>query len=147
MAILGHMGWWKRKKTRPDADDLQRQVEEQEKRLAELQSRPPQVNQPRTNRAVAARPRQPVRAGGDDVLLDRGGYRSFRRWMSTRNERDAAMSDFKTIMISDGNATRSDEDHLATLRTFIAVFGDVRTTDQTVALLQAGRPKVLSAAE
>jgi len=61
--------------------------------------------------------------------------------------RDAAMQDFKTIMVSDGNATRSDEDHLATLRTFLAVFGDVRSTDETIGLLQAGRPRVLSAAE
>lgn len=61
--------------------------------------------------------------------------------------RDAAMQDFKTIMVADGNATRSDEDHLATLRTFLAVFGDVRTTDETIALLRAGRPKMMSAAE
>lgn len=61
--------------------------------------------------------------------------------------RDAAMQDFKTIMVSDGNATRSDEDHLATLRTFLAVFGDVRTTDATIALLRAGRPTMMSAAE
>ena len=66
---------------------------------------------------------------------------------SESSARDAAMSDFKTIMISDGNATRTDEDHLATLRTFIAVFGDVRTSAETVALLRAGRPKMLSAAE
>lgn len=61
--------------------------------------------------------------------------------------RDAAMQDFKTIMVADGNATRSDEDHLATLRTFLAVFGDVRTTDSTIALLRAGRPGLMSAAE
>jgi ureidoacrylate peracid hydrolase len=61
--------------------------------------------------------------------------------------RDAAMQDFKTVLVSDGNATRSDEDHLATLRTFLAVFGDVRTTDETIALLRAGRPTMMSAAE
>ena len=42
-------------KAQSERDDLQRQKEEQEKRLAELQSRAPQVNQPRTNRAVPAR--------------------------------------------------------------------------------------------
>ncbi len=42
-------------KSGAEQDDLRRQVTEQEKRLEELQSRPPQVNQPRTNRAVAAR--------------------------------------------------------------------------------------------
>ena len=66
---------------------------------------------------------------------------------SESSARDAAMSDFKTIMISDGNATRSDEDHLATLRTFIAVFGDVRTSEEMVVLLRAGSAKMLSAAE
>ena len=66
---------------------------------------------------------------------------------SESSARDAAMQDFKTIMVSDGNATRSDEDHLATLRTFIAVFGDVRSTDETIAMLRAGSPKMMSAAE
>ncbi len=87
---------------------------------------------------------QILRGRGIDTVLITGTLTNV---CSESSARDAAMSDFKTIMISDGNATRSDEDHLATLRTFIAVFGDVRTTDQTVALLQAGRPKVLSAAE
>ena len=43
---------------------------------------------------VASRPRKPVRPGGDDILLECGGYRSLRRWMSTRNEREAATSTF-----------------------------------------------------
>src|SRR5918992_3827594 len=42
--------------------------------------------------AVAAGGREPVGAGRNDVLLDRGGYRSFSRWTSTRNEREAATS-------------------------------------------------------
>ena len=46
----------------------------------------------RDHHAVAPGARKPVRPGGDDVLLDRGGYRSFRRWTSTRNERVAATS-------------------------------------------------------
>ena len=41
---------------------------------------------------VASRPREPVRPDGNDVLLERGGYRSLRRWMSTRNEREPTMS-------------------------------------------------------
>jgi hypothetical protein len=32
------MGWWKRKKTRPDADDLQRQVQATRDRLAEVEA-------------------------------------------------------------------------------------------------------------
>lgn len=51
--------------------------------------------------------------------------------------RDAAMSDYKVIMVSDGNACRSDDDHVATLSTFAQVFGDVRTTAEVVQLLRA----------
>lgn len=61
--------------------------------------------------------------------------------------RDAAMMDYKVIMVSDGNACRSDDDHMATLKTFITVFGDVRTTDEVVELLRKGRKELLSAAE
>jgi ureidoacrylate peracid hydrolase len=87
---------------------------------------------------------QVLRERGIDTVLITGTLTNV---CSESSARDAAMSDFKTIMISDGNATRTDEDHLATLRTFIAVFGDVRTSAETVALLRAGRPKMLSAAE
>jgi ureidoacrylate peracid hydrolase len=52
--------------------------------------------------------------------------------------RDAAMLDFKTFMISDANAARTDEEHMATLINFIQTFGDVRTTDDMIALLEAG---------
>jgi len=49
--------------------------------------------------------------------------------------RDAMMTDFKTIMVSDGNACLWDDEHLATLATHIQVFGDVYTTDELVNLL------------
>ena len=51
--------------------------------------------------------------------------------------RDAAMRDFKVIMVEDGCAARTDDDHLAGLRTVAQVFGDVRTTDEVIALLGA----------
>ena len=51
--------------------------------------------------------------------------------------RDAMMMDFRTIMVSDANATRSDEEHLATLITFAQAFGDVRSSDEVIALLAA----------
>ena len=47
------------------------------------------------------------------------------------------MQDFKTFMVSDANAARTDEEHMATLVNFIQTFGDVRSTDEIVALLQA----------
>ena len=33
----GLMGWWKRKRARPDADDLQRQVQATRDRLAQVE--------------------------------------------------------------------------------------------------------------
>lgn len=50
--------------------------------------------------------------------------------------RDAAMRDFKVIMVEDGCAARTEEDHAAGLRTMAQVFGDVRTTDDVIALLR-----------
>lgn len=57
---------------------------------------------------------------------------------SEASARDAAMQDFKTTMISDANAARSDDEHRASLITFIQSFGDVRTTDELIALLRQG---------
>jgi ureidoacrylate peracid hydrolase len=55
--------------------------------------------------------------------------------------RDAAMMDFKTIMISDANAALTDDAHLATLTSFISSFGDVRSTEEMIAILEAGRAR------
>jgi len=52
--------------------------------------------------------------------------------------RDAMMLDFKVVMLSDCCAALSDDEHRATLETIIQQFGDVRTADETVALLQKG---------
>jgi ureidoacrylate peracid hydrolase len=51
--------------------------------------------------------------------------------------REAAMLSLKTIMVSDANAGRSDEEHNATLSAFLQGMGDVHTTDDVVAMLQA----------
>jgi len=59
--------------------------------------------------------------------------------------RDAMMLNFKTIMVSDGNAARSDEEHNATLSTFYAIFGDVMDTDYLIERLQAGAGMRLAA--
>ncbi len=56
--------------------------------------------------------------------------------------RDAAMQDFRTFMISDANAARTDEEHMATLVNFIQTFGDVRTTDEMVFMLENGAPRI-----
>jgi ureidoacrylate peracid hydrolase len=52
--------------------------------------------------------------------------------------RDAMMLNFKTIMVSDACAARSDAEHGAALVAFYVTFGDVMTTDEVVAALQAG---------
>src|ERR1700760_3087074 len=43
--------------------------------------------------------------------------------------RDAMMSNFKTIMVSDANAALTMEEHNASLIAFYAIFGDVMDTD------------------
>jgi ureidoacrylate peracid hydrolase len=46
------------------------------------------------------------------------------------------MLDFKSVMVSDCCAALSDEEHLASLETFIQQFGDVMTADEVLARLQ-----------
>ncbi len=50
--------------------------------------------------------------------------------------RDAMMLDFKTVMLSDCCAALSDDEHRATLETFIQQFGDVMTADEALAALE-----------
>jgi ureidoacrylate peracid hydrolase len=50
---------------------------------------------------------------------------------------DAMMLDYKVIFVSDATATRTDEQHLATLANILNVFGDVRTTEEVCGLLAA----------
>jgi ureidoacrylate peracid hydrolase len=52
--------------------------------------------------------------------------------------RDAAMRNFKTIMISDANASRNDAEHNATLSIFLQAFGGVMSTEETIALIKKG---------
>lgn len=46
--------------------------------------------------------------------------------------RDAMMLDFKSVMVSDCCAASSDDEHLASLETFIQQFGDVMTSDEVM---------------
>lgn len=52
--------------------------------------------------------------------------------------RDAMQLGFRTVMVSDANAARLEASHRATLNAFIQSFGDVRSSDETIALLEAG---------
>jgi len=43
--------------------------------------------------------------------------------------------DYRVIMLSDANATWSDEEHAATLNSFMLFFGDVMTADEAIGRL------------
>jgi ureidoacrylate peracid hydrolase len=51
--------------------------------------------------------------------------------------RDAVMTDFRTVMVADCCAARTDEAHLAALATFLQAFGDVRDSSEMMAIFQA----------
>ena len=61
--------------------------------------------------------------------------------------RDAMMLNFKTVMITDGNAANTDEDHNAALSNFYLTFGDIMSTDFAIDCLKRNAQKGLVAAE
>jgi ureidoacrylate peracid hydrolase len=61
--------------------------------------------------------------------------------------RDAMMCNFKTVMVSDGNAAACDEDHNASLAAFYLTFGDVMSTDMLIGCLRINAKLGLAAAE
>ena len=61
--------------------------------------------------------------------------------------RDAMMLDYKAIMVEDANAARTDEDHVAGLRTVAQVFGDIMTTDEVIAAIRGEAAEAAAAAE
>jgi ureidoacrylate peracid hydrolase len=46
--------------------------------------------------------------------------------------RDAMMLDFKSVLLADCCAALSDDEHLASLETFIQQFGDVMSADEVL---------------
>ena len=46
------------------------------------------------------------------------------------------MLNFKTIMVTDGNAAITDEDHNASLSNFYLTFGDIMSTDFAIGCLK-----------
>ena len=75
-----------------------------------------------------------LRSHGIDTLLIAGTKTNV---CCEATGRDAMMLDFKTVMVSDCCAALSDEEHRATLETFIQQFGDVMTADELVAAFAA----------
>jgi ureidoacrylate peracid hydrolase len=49
--------------------------------------------------------------------------------------RDAMMLDYRVVMLSDGNASLTDEEHTASLNNFLMFFGDVMSTDEAIGRL------------
>jgi ureidoacrylate peracid hydrolase len=84
-----------------------------------------------------------LRARGLDTVLVTGTVTNV---CCESTARDAMMLNFKTVMVSDGNAAATDAEHNASLVAFYLTFGDVMSTDEVIACLrrQAGR---LAAAE
>ncbi len=77
---------------------------------------------------------QRLRARGIDTLVITGTATNV---CCESTARDAFMLNFKTIMVSDGNATATDEAHNAALNGLFNRFTDVFSTDEMIALLEA----------
>lgn len=70
-----------------------------------------------------------LRARGIDTVLIAGTLTNV---CCESSARDAMMENFRVVMLSDANATRSDEEHVAALAGFAGTFGDVQTVDQAL---------------
>ena len=55
--------------------------------------------------------------------------------------RDAMMLNYQVTMVTDGNASYSDEEHNRALTAFYATFGDIMSTDELIALIAKGAKK------
>jgi ureidoacrylate peracid hydrolase len=73
-----------------------------------------------------------LRSRGIDTLLITGTVTNV---CCESSARDAMMLDYRVIMLSDGNASLTDEEHAASLNNFLIYFGDVMTTDEAIARL------------
>ena len=85
-----------------------------------------------------------LRARGLDTLLITGTVTNV---CCESTARDAMMLNFKTVMITDGNAASNDEDHNAALTNFYLTFGDIMPTDFAIECLRRNASKGLAAAE
>jgi len=77
-----------------------------------------------------------LRARGFDTVLITGTVTNV---CCESSARDAMMTNFKTIMVSDGNAAMTQGEHDASLTAFYNIFGDVMDTEMIIAALVRGR--------
>ncbi len=85
-----------------------------------------------------------LRARGLDTLLITGTVTNV---CCESTARDAMMLNYKAVMITDGNAAVTDEDHNASLSAFYLTFGDIMPTEMAVGFLRQNARKGLAAAE
>jgi len=85
-----------------------------------------------------------LRARGLDTILVTGTVTNV---CCESTARDAMMLNFKTVIVSDGNAAVTDADHNASLCAFYLTFGDVMSTDMLIACLTRNAAGKLAAAE
>jgi ureidoacrylate peracid hydrolase len=77
-----------------------------------------------------------LRARGFDTVLITGTVTNV---CCESSARDANMTNFRTVMVSDGNAANTEAEHNASLSAFYATFGDVMDTDMIIAILRRAR--------
>ncbi|WP_193187497.1 isochorismatase family protein [Nisaea sediminum] len=85
-----------------------------------------------------------LRARGLDTVLITGTVTNV---CCESSARDAMMTNFKTIMVTDGNAATSDEEHNSSLINFYLTFGDIMSTDEVIDCLTKNAAATRSAAE
>lgn len=85
-----------------------------------------------------------LRARGIDTVIITGTVTNI---CCESTARDAMMRNFRTIMVTDGNAAMSDELHNASLIAFYVRFGDIMSTDHLITLLGRNRQRTAAAAE
>ena len=78
-----------------------------------------------------------LRARGFDTVLITGTVTNV---CCESSARDANMTNFRTIMVSDGNAAGTQAEHDASLSAFYNTFGDVMDSDMIIACLRRARP-------
>lgn len=76
-----------------------------------------------------------LRARGIDTLIISG---TLSNCCCESTARDAMQMNYRVIFASDANAALTDAEHLTTLNNMLFLFADVRSTDEIVALLEAG---------
>lgn len=76
-----------------------------------------------------------LRARGFDTVLITGTVTNV---CCESSARDAMMTNFRVIMVSDGNAANTQAEHDASLTAFYNIFGDVQDTDMVIGNLRRG---------